>query len=266
MIIFIKGLIIGGTMLVPGVSGGTMAMILGVYDKLIFAVSSFGKNKARNLRTLAIAAIGGIIGIYLLSKPIEYLLATFTVPTLYFFTGAVVGSIPMIYRKSLLNKFSYRGCAYILLGVMIVFGISIIPTGLMDGSDVSLLIIVFAGIIAAIALVLPGISVSYLLLVIGVYDNTMVAVSDLNFSYLLPLGIGLLMGIMLFTRILEKAMDKHPQPTYLIILGFVVGSLYEVFPGIPTGQDLIISAVTFIVGILIIIYLTNLSNSSSKLD
>lgn len=263
MIIFIKGLIIGGTMLVPGVSGGTMAMILGVYDKLISAVSSFRNNKSRNFKILAIAAVGGVIGVYLLSKPIEYLLTAFTVPTMFFFTGAVVGSIPMIYKKSLLNKFSYRGTAYIIFGIIIVFAVSIIPTDLFDGSNTNMFLIAFAGIIAAIALVLPGISVSYLLLVIGIYDETMLAISELNFRYLFVLGTGLFVGIILFTHILEHAMIKHPQPTYLIILGFVIGSLYEVFPGIPSGVELIYSSVTFIIGTFIIYYLTNLSNSPS---
>ncbi len=265
-LIFIKGLIIGGTMMVPGVSGGTMAMILGIYDRLISSISSFNRNRRDNLLFLAIMATGGILGIYVFSKPIDYLIVEFTVPTMYFFTGAVVGSIPMIYKKSLLNKFSYRGCAYVLIGALTVYAISLIPTDLTSGESNSFLLLVAAGIIAAIALVLPGISVSYLLLVLGIYDDTTAAINEFNFIYICSLGAGLLLGIIVFTRMLDKAMDKYPQPTYLIILGFVIGSLYEIFPGIPSGFQILISVATFVLGVISIYLLTNYSKFVSKLD
>lgn len=264
--IFIKGLIIGGTMMVPGVSGGTMAMILGIYDKLISSISSFNRNKRHNFLFLLIIVSGGLLGIYVLSKPLEYLLEKFTVPTMYFFAGAVVGSIPLIYRKSLLNKFSYRGCAYVLIGAVIVLAITLIPTDLLGSNNESVFLLLLAGLIAAIALVLPGISVSYLLLVLGIYDDTTAAINELDLVYLSTLGIGLLIGIIVFTRILERAMEKHPQPTYLVILGFVMGSLYEIIPGVPSGFEILVSIVTFALGVLSIYWLTNYSNFSSQLD
>jgi putative membrane protein len=113
-----------------------------------------------------------------------------------------------------------------------------------------------AGMIAAVALVLPGISVSYLLLIIGLYDETMMAISKLYLPFLIPLGIGLILGIFLTTKSLEKAMSRYPLATYSIILGFILGSLVEVFPGIPTGLELVVSMIALVAGAAIILLLS----------
>lgn len=252
IIVFIKGVIIGGTMLVPGVSGGSMAMILGIYDKLITSVSSFMKHKLQSFKFLFIAAAGGLLGMFLFAGPLMKLIDRYPMPTLYFFMGAVAGGIPMIFGKSKLKKFSIRGLAYICAGCVIVAAVSLIPINSGQASTQmgiqGTLLLVVAGFIAAVALVLPGISVSYLLLVMGLYDETMKAISELYMPYLIPLGVGLLIGVILTTKILEKAMISYPQPTYLMILGFVLGSLTEVFPGIPTGPQILICIITFAAG------------------
>lgn len=257
----IKGLIVGGTMLVPGVSGGSMAIILGIYDDLIYSVSSFMKHKSASFKFLLLFSAGGILGMFLLSRPILYLIEAFPMPTLYFFMGAVLGGVPLIFKKSELKKFSIRGLFYVVVGIAIVTAVAFIPIG---GSDSSLdadlkgmLFLVLAGFIAAIALVLPGISVSYLLLVMGLYDETVTAISQVYMPFLIPLGLGLILGIILTTKILEKAMLQFPQPTYLMILGFVLGSLAEVFPGVPAGAEIILCAVTLSAGIGIILFISN---------
>ena len=109
-----------------------------------------------------------------------------------------------------------------------------------------------AGFVAAVALVLPGISVSYLLLMMGLYDTTMQAISQLQFSFLIPLGIGLILGVLLTTKVLEKAMTRYPQATYLIILGFVFGSIVEIFPGVPLWPEILLCIVTLAAGFFII--------------
>ena len=111
---------------------------------------------------------------------------------------------------------------------------------------------------AAIALILPGISVSYLLLLLGIYDRTLNAISSLDIGYLIPLGAGLILGVIATTKVLEYAMKKYPQPTYLIILGFVVGSVAEVYPGLPNGIEWVICIVTLLAGFGIIRYICSL--------
>ncbi len=261
--VMIKGLFIGGTMLVPGVSGGTMAMILGIYDNLISSVSSFMKNKTENFRFLLLFAAGGILGMFLFSRPILYLIENFTMPTLFFFMGAVIGGVPFIFRKSQLKKASWKGLIYIAAGIIIVLGISFIPAGGHHtdiSAGVGIIYLVFAGFIAAVALILPGISVSYMLLIMGLYDRTMMAISQAQIPFLIPLAAGLILGIILTARVLENAMNRFPQPTYLIILGFVLGSLAEVFPGIPSGIDIAVCAITFAAGAAAILILSKVEN------
>ena len=113
-------------------------------------------------------------------------------------------------------------------------------------------LLLFSGLIAAVGLVLPGISVSYLLLLMGLYDETMRAISKLYLPFLIPLGLGLLSGIVPTTKVLERAMEAHPQPTYLIMLGFMLGSMAELFPGIPGWPEVLLCLATLAAGFLII--------------
>lgn len=239
---FVKGLIVGGTMLVPGVSGGSMAMILGVYDRLVSSVSSFFKHKKESFFFLLLFALGGGTGALLFAQPLGDLIEACRMPMLYFFIGAVAGSVPMICKEAKVERFDWRQPVYVSAGILCVSALSFLPEGpsadsMMEAGVGSFIWLLAAGFIAAVALVLPGISVSYLLLMMGLYDETMKAIGELYFPFLIPLGAGLALGVILTTKVLETAMKRHPQGTYLIILGFMLASVAEIFPGIPAGLD-----------------------------
>ena len=252
----IKGMIVGGTMLVPGVSGGSMAMILGIYSKLIHSVSSFTKHKKENLLFLAAFSAGGGFGMVLIARPLLGLIQNYPMPTLYFFMGAVTGSVPLTLKQADIRRFSWKYPLYMGIGLSVVLLFTLLPSGALQADMTTgaggLLLLVLAGFVAAIALVLPGISVSYLFLLMGIYDSVMGAISSFRLTFLAPLGIGLLLGIVLTTKLLEHAMTKYPQPAYLIILGFVLGSIVELFPGIPSGPEMLFCILTFAVGFGII--------------
>lgn len=263
---FLKGAWIGGTMLVPGVSGGSMAMILGIYDELIASVSSFFKDIKRHFIFLSIFSGGAILGMIAFAKPISHLLNKYPMPVMYFFVGAVVGSIPLIYKKSTVREVNFRIIFYTLLGLVTMYLLAQLPTDAlkseMHSGLGSFLLLVGAGFVAAIALILPGISVSYMLLLMGMYDETMRAIGEFYLPFLVPLGLGLLIGVMMTTKILERAMSQHPQPTYLIILGFMVGSTMKVFPGIPAGAEIIICLGTFLAGVFGILLVSTRGRSA----
>lgn len=248
----LKGLCVGGTMLVPGVSGGSMAMILGIYDKLIESVSSFLKDIKNSLIFLIAFSLGGGVGMMLLAKPLLYLIESYPMLLLYFFIGVVAGGIPMIYQKAEVNKITWKVFLYPAIGLAAVFLFEFLPADFLqlgDGKGIlGVLLLGAAGIVAAVALVLPGISVSYLLLLLGIYDKTVMAIGDFNLSYLMPLGLGIILGIILTTKLLENAMKNHTQATYLIILGFVGGSMAEVFPGIPQGMEIFFCLAALVAG------------------
>ena len=241
---FLKGLTVGGTMLVPGVSGGSIAMILGIYEKLITSVSSFNKKKAENFLFLLIFVIGAGLGMIIFAKPLLTLIEAYPKPMLFGILGAVAGGLPMLYKEAGIKNFSFSYLLYILLGIVIVLGISALPANLIDTNIthdfVHIMLLLAAGFILAIALVLPGISVSYLLLLLGLYEQTINAISTFDMLFLLPLALGVFLGIVSITKTLEKAMNEYSAPTYLIILGFVLGSMISAFPGTPTGYQWII--------------------------
>lgn len=237
----LKGIIIGGTMLVPGVSGGSMAMILGIYDELIDAVANFRKKPKEKLLFLIIFMMGALIGMILFAKPLGSLIEKYPKPMMFFFMGAVAGGLPMIYKESGVAKFTWRQLLYMVGGLLIVVLLSLIPKDIFDAGRVEgflgILILVVAGIVLAVALVLPGISVSYMLLIMGLYEQTLDAISNVKIGFIVPLAGGVFLGILLTTKMLSVLMEKYPEKIYLIILGFVAGALLEAFPGVPIGIE-----------------------------
>lgn len=221
-----KGLLIGATMIVPGVSGGTMAIILGIYDRLISAVSSFGENIKRNLLFLVTFGMSAGLGLFLFSTPVSWLLEHYEFPTISFFIVVILCGVPVIGKKSGVEKVSFEVAAYMLLGAILVVSISKIPDNLFIAENFVGLIL--AGLLSAAALILPGISFSHFLLILGIYDSLLAAVKTLNLGFLIPLGAGVLAGIVLLSRLLENLMKKYPKQTYMIILGFILGSIAEI--------------------------------------
>lgn len=243
LITILKGVWIGGTMTVPGVSGGSMAMILGIYDKLISSVSLIFKQPGRSAAFLLRFVLGAGVGMVLFSRVITFLLTTRAeFPLRFFFLGAVAGGVPMIYRQAGVKRLDFGAATYPVAGVLAVVILSLLPQGIFspDGSFgvVSVLMELLGGIIIAVGLVLPGISVSQMLYMLGIYEGIMKNISQFQFLSLIPLGVGVLAGIFLTTKAVERLIHRYPQPTYLIILGFMFGSLPELFPGIPGGVDL----------------------------
>lgn len=252
--LFVKGIAVGGSMTIPGCSGGTMAIILGIYDRLIHAVSSFTKDLKKNLMVLLPFLLGSIMGILLLLKPLKYLLDNYKTTTMFFFLGAILGSLPALVKKSGVKKNDwFRAIVYPLIGFGIVLLLGLLPKGAQIQyvtSFTDFLLLLLSGIIIAVALVLPGISTSHMLLLLGMYDVTIDAIEQFNFSYLIPLGISVLAGTFLTTRTLEKALNKYHTESYLLIIGFVIGSVIQIFEEtpLPAGMGILYSAITLIAG------------------
>ena len=239
-------------MTVPGVSGGTMAMVLGIYDRLISSVSRVFKEPKQSIPFLLWFALGGAGGILLFSRGISLLLSSrWEVPARFFFLGAVGGGIPLIFKEAGIKRFGSGDAVFVGIGILSALLIGLIPEGLFTpgaGGVSDILIQALGGVIIAVALVLPGISASQMLYMLGIYEGIMENIGNLNILPLIPLGIGVVGGIFLTTKVLERLMERYPQPTYLIILGFMFGSLPELFPGIPAGGALVFSALTAAAG------------------
>jgi putative membrane protein len=274
--IILKGFVIGSSMSVPGVSGGTMAILLGIYDKLIGSISNFLKDLKGNIIFLMKFCIGAAVGIGSLAFAIKWLMEQFPLPVSFFFLGAVIGGIPALYKKTAQSKLKLSSVIYFLIGLIVVIAIGFIPVGNFDisvGSGlIHYLLVLGTGIIIALALVLPGISTSHMLLVLGMYDAMLAAITEFNLVYIAIVGISTVVGIFLITKPIEWTMNKFPHQTYCMIIGFVLGSTSEIFrdkiiPAIPVSADFswwissaIISMVTFVLGYFAILYLSRFSN------
>ncbi len=255
----IKGFIIGASMLVPGASGGTMAIILGVYDELIHAVSTLRCNLKENILLLGTFSIAGILGIILFSRPMLTAVTIWNKPMLFLFLGAILGSIPPLYRKVRISRIKPVNILVALIGAILGICTMYLPEGLFRVSSgfsfYSFSVLILAGVIIAVALILPGISASYILLMLGMYDLTLVAIKEFNLFYLVPLTAGVLGGTFMTAGILEREMKRHPQFTYMLIIGFMLGSLVQVFPGVPEGSEIVPCIVTFTAGLAAILWI-----------
>ncbi|MCM0650833.1 DUF368 domain-containing protein [Clostridium swellfunianum] len=257
---FLKGLAIGIATLVPGVSGGTMAVILGVYDDLIHAVSSFFSNWRKHIVILLEIGFGGLVGIALFSRLLENVTTKYPFIMGFFFIGVIFGGLPVLFKKAASGTRSKTDWIYFVVGLVIVLVMAWEPsatTTLATRQDLLSIIFLFiGGIVIAIALILPGISASFMLYVLGLYNVTLNAINTRNIPFLIPLGLGVALGTLGTAKTIEKLLEKHPSKTYMLIIGFVLGSLLPVFPGVPSGMSIVTSLLALALGFLLINWLS----------
>ncbi len=293
--ILLKGLWIGGTMTVPGVSGGTMAILVGIYDRLIGAVSglipvrensegnddgegntkgkinwiSYRKTAFKSILFLIVFLLGAGLGMLVISKLISGLLEQPVAGSYvrFFFLGAVAGGIPLILASAKVKKFSAWVIVLPVIGAALVYCLNFLPEEMFSleeaGGAGALLLKLVGGIILAIALVLPGVSASQMLYTLGIYEELLACISDFRIVPLIPLGIGTVLGIFLVTKTLEMLMTKYPRQTFLIIFGFILGSLPELFPKNAEGNYALYGVCTA-VGILLIYWIGKRERSKEQ--
>lgn len=262
----LKGFAMGTSDLVPGVSGGTIALLLGIYNQFIASISGiFSRRFWPSFTFLIPIIIGMLLAMGSLSNHFNYLLSQHHIPTMFFFGGLIIGIVPYLLKISN-YKTSFTTKHY----MMVIAGIAIlIVITLMNNSDkhagetltlsTGLIIKYFiAGMCASSAMLLPGISGSFMLLVFGVYGTVMLAISEvvkLNFAglpILLAVGFGVLAGFIISSKIIQYFLTHHKLMTFALIIGFVVGSLFAVFPGLPTNIVMwFVSLVVFIIGFIV---------------
>ena len=261
----IKGFILGVANVIPGVSGGTLAITMGIYERLIDCISHFFKNIKKNLGFIIPIGIGAVLSVLIMSKVITISLEKFPLATTLFFIGLIVGGVPMIAGKVRKEKIKPVN----IIVFLITFGIIMFMTFGSSGSnniDLSnvnigmMLILFLVGVVASATMVIPGVSGSFVLMLLGFYEPVFSTVSNLtNFSQLghnllvlCPFGIGVLIGFVLVAKLIEFLLSKFRVATYYGILGFVISSIVGLFVsvfGFSAGVvEIIIGIVLFLVG------------------
>ena len=244
------GLTMGAADVVPGVSGGTMAFIMGIYEELVDALKSFNWRllillvrlrlgdavAAIPWRFLVVLGAGIATSLLVLAGPIGWLLDHRPVPLFAFFLGLVLASIVTVAARL---RWSVGAVLCLLLGAGVAWWlVGLVPT-VMPHDAVTLFL---SGAAAITAMILPGISGSFILLVLDQYEFVIDAVRDRDFLAILPLAAGAVCGILPFVRVLSWLLRRHRQITIALLIGFMAGSLRriwpfkEVVPGVPSGD------------------------------
>ncbi|HDF0641345.1 TPA: DUF368 domain-containing protein [Staphylococcus aureus] len=262
----LKGFAMGTSDLVPGVSGGTIALLLGIYNQFIASISAiFSRRFWPSFTFLIPIIIGMLLAMGSLSNLFNYLLSQHHIPTMFFFGGLIIGIVPYLLKISnYKTSFTTKHYMMVIAGIAILIVITLMNNGDKHAGETltlstGLIIKYFiAGMCASSAMLLPGISGSFMLLVFGVYGTVMLAISEfvkLNFAglpILLAVGFGVLAGFIISSKIIQYFLTHHKLMTFALIIGFVVGSLFAVFPGLPTNIVMwFVSLVVFIIGFIV---------------
>lgn len=240
IILVIKGFFMGIANIIPGVSGGTLAITMGIYERLIEAISHFFGKLKENILFLLPIGIGAVLSILLGSKVIAYSLEEYPLPTILFFAGLILGGIPMLYKK-IKGNFNVKNVIIFILTFAFVIGIMFLKSSkdvsFENMNIISYLLLFIVGVVAAATMIIPGISGSFMLMVMGYYKPILNTINDLtsfnnifeNILILIPFGIGVLVGFVVIAKILEYLFKKFEVPTYFGIIGFVLSSLIGIF-------------------------------------
>lgn len=239
----LRGVLIGLANIIPGVSGGTMMVSMGIYDTIIGCINTLFKDFKRCVKTLWPYLVGMVLGILGLAKLITYLLGTFPLQTNLTFIGLIFGGLPVILKKTKDEKKGAPGLIAFLAAFALVIVLQILGEG--NGQDAALsfsigqiLILFIMGVIASATMVIPGVSGSMMLMLLGYYNPVVGSVSRMVDALLhvnmgeiiaccgvlVPFGIGVVVGIFAIAKLIEMLLSRYPGPTYCAILGLVAAS------------------------------------------
>jgi putative membrane protein len=239
LLLYLKGVSMGGADVIPGVSGGTIAFISGIYDELIHALKSFDGTAFRllfqfkisefwkkiNGNFLASVLAGILTSLLSLAKLMTYCLEHYPIQIWSFFFGLILVSSPLILRD--IKKWNFMTVIFGLLGIVIAYFITIItPTE----TPTNLFFIFFCGALAICAMILPGISGAFILLLIGKYEYMITALINFDFPVIIVFAIGCFVGLISFSHFLSWLLDNYRFPALALLAGFMIGSLNKVWP------------------------------------
>ena len=238
-IILLKGLAMGAADVVPGVSGGTIAFIAGIYDELLDSISAIKPSLLSDLKNegfgsvwkkvngnFLLALLTGIgISILSLAKLLTHLMHFYPIQLWSFFFGLIIASIWYVGKQ--MTKWNIGAIAGLILGTLFVYWISIAPP---MGANDSYIFLFFAGAIAACAMILPGISGSFILLLLGAYATVIGAVGNQDVITVGVVGLGAVTGLISFSKLLKFLLSKYHNTIIAVLTGFLIGSLWKIWP------------------------------------
>lgn len=253
-----RGLIMGASDVVPGVSGGTIAVLLGIYNRLIEAINGiFTKGWKEHIKFLLPLVIGVGLSIFSLSHLMKWLFKNHAGLTYFFFLGLIIGILPYLFRESNARQaFKIRHVLLLIIGILLLI-IMPTPADVNEGEVIQIfttktyVYLFISACLASAAMILPGISGSLVFLILGVYPTVISAVSDIDLLLIAIIGIGIIFGIIVMSKLIQFFFNRYRVATFAAIIGLVIGSIFVIFPGWPSElKSTILSIITFGSGLL----------------
>ena len=256
----IKGIFIGAGAIVPGVSSGVLCVIFGIYEKLLDAVLNFFKDIKQNIKFLLPIALGVGIGVLLFSNMLNYLLYEFPIQTKSIFIGLIIGTIPSLIREvNEKETFKPQNVIYLLIALAIGI-ITVVLENRMhiitNVDNMSIMYLVMCGAIMSVGIVVPGVSSTIILMLLGVYSVYLQSVANLYLPVLIPLGIGLILGSIIVMKLTKKLLEKYYAQTFYSIIGFTIGSIFVL---LPQGMSLV-ETILCVLCIILGVYISHIPN------
>lgn len=251
----LKGVFIGAGAIVPGVSSGVLCVIFGIYEKLLDSVLNFFKDIKNNIKFLFPIGLGGVIGVLAFSNIMNYALYEFPIQTNSIFIGLIIGTIPSLVKEvNEKEQFKLRNVIYLLIaqgiGIITVILENTISIGTYSG-EINNLYLIICGMIMSIGIIVPGVSSTIILMLLGVYSVYLQSIANINLPVLIPMGIGLVLGSIIVMKITKKLLEKYYAQTFYSIIGFTIGSIFVLVPQGMTALEIILSGLCIILGIYI---------------
>ena len=265
------GALVGLVSMLPGASGATIAVIFGIYERLVSDLADIRHRLLKDLRFIILIFIGIVLGMMVCAFGLEFLMDHIEVPTMFFFAALIVAQIPDIMKLGDDGEpLSKWNIAAFIVGFVIMIAFLFLG----DGNDVKLegitgtVLMVLVGITLAVSKLAPGVSGSTVLLALGLYAPFMHALTDMDIGYLLPILIGLVIGVLGFSKIVDHCMRNHKKSTYVMILGLTAGSVITVSVQAImklSGTEMIAMSIAgIVIGLLLGIGLSKVASSYAK--
>lgn len=267
--LFLIGILIGTAMVIPGVSGAVIAVIFGVYDKMILSLTNLFKSFKKNIIFLTILGLGILVGAIWFSNILMFLYNKHEVITKFAFMGLILGGVPFLFKeiKKKDEKINYLAMTISFLLSFILWFLSNKFLSIdLDASNNSIILNIFnlfiAGVIYSVGKVIPGVSGSFLLITIGMYEYVLsvmahpITIGLKEIGKLIPFLLGLVFGIIVLLRVINYLLEKHFGLIYSIIIGFVIGSIPALIPNFDLSLNLIIGIITMIFSFILSYKLT----------
>ena len=242
---FFIGTLIGIGAILPGVSSGVFLVIFGLYEKIVDTVLHFFKNIKKSFLFLCPLVLGALLSVFVFSKILLFIYNKFYTYTSFAFIGLILGSVPSIRKQAKVLKpnFFHIRC-FVLSFVFSLYLIALEKGNTYGISSFSYTYLIITGFIMSAGIIIPGVSKTAILIMLGVYSNYLTAISTLNFNFLIPIGIGLTFGSVVFMYLIHFLFLHFKSYTYFFILGFIVASCFVIYPGFSFKLE-------YILGILI---------------